>query len=421
MIQITPEAIRDAVNARRSQITDMLLELVGTSSITGSEGDAQRVIRRMLEQRGLEIDEFLASNEQIGDNLIHVGEQETYEDRPSIVGVRSGTGGGRSLLLNGHVDTVPVEDRTKWSTSPEGEVIDNRLYGLGSTDMKGGVIGAIAVLDILDDLGVELRGDLKINTVTGEEDGGLGTVSTIMRGHTADAVIVPEPTNLGVVIASGGSLVFRLTVPGVAAHGANRNAGVSAIENFIPIFQDLLAWEAERNASVHHPLYDHYENKFPISVGVVRSGDWPSTVPDRLIAEGRLGFIPGEDMFDMMRQTEARIAAASGIHPFLKDHPPTIEYFSGQFTAAEIAPDDDIVQAVARGLRCFGHDNVVPVGLTGGADTRHFVNLAGIPAMMFGPGIMSLAHHSDEYIDLDTLMEFVAILTGVVLDWCEPS
>ncbi|MGF2043843.1 peptidase dimerization domain-containing protein, partial [Staphylococcus aureus] len=77
--------------------------------------------------------------------------------------------------------------------------------------------------------------------------------------------------------ASGGSLVYRITVTGKAAHGANRNAGVSAIEKFIPIFQDLLTWEAERQQTVHHPLYDHYENKFPISTGTIRAGDWAST------------------------------------------------------------------------------------------------------------------------------------------------
>ena len=264
MITPTPDAIRSAVEARREEIVQMLLDIVGISSVTGNEGDVQRWVATLLAGFGLQVDSFTSSREEIAAYVTHVGEQPTYEDRPSVVGSRPGAGGGQSLMLAGHIDTVPVEDRSKWTYAPEGERVGDRVYGLGSTDMKGGVISTMIVPRILEDLGITLKGDLMVNTVVGEEDGGLGTMSTILHGYKPDGVVITEPTYQRVGIASGGSLVFRITVTGKAAHGANRNDGVSAIEKFVPIFLDLLAWEAERQRTIMHPLYDSFVNKFPI-------------------------------------------------------------------------------------------------------------------------------------------------------------
>lgn len=418
MTQPNEEQIQAAVAARRDEIVQMLLTLVGTSSVTGNEGNVQGVIARTLVDYGLDVEQFLSSEDEIADYIMHVGEQESFEDRPSIVAIRKGAGGGRSLMLAGHIDTVPVEDRAKWTYSPEGEVVGDRLYGLGSSDMKGGVVAAMVVPRLLEDLGVTLQGDLMVNTVTGEENGGLGTLSTILHGYRADGVIVTEPTDGTVTIASGGSLVFRLTVTGKAAHGGNRNAGVSAIEKFIPIFQDLLAWEAERQKTVFHPLYDHFENKFPISVGVVRSGDWASTVPDTLVAEGRLGFIPGETMESMMEQAQARIAAVTANDEWMRDHPPVLEFFGGQFTAEEIPVDHDLTQTLLRAHKSITGNEAEISAFTAGADTRHWVHFTDCPALMYSGGVFHMAHQSDEYIDIDALLESVSVLLQATMDWC---
>lgn len=418
MSQLATDQVRAAVEARRETIVQMLLDVVGISSVTGNEGDVQRYVSRALSGFGLEVDVFLSTAEEIAEHIVHVGEQESFEDRPSIVATRTGMGGGKSLMLAGHIDTVPVEDRSKWTYSPEGEVVGSRLYGLGSSDMKGGVIAAMIVPRILDDLGIKLQGDLLINTVPGEEDGGLGTLSTILHGYRADGIIVTEPTDSTVTIASGGSLVFRLTITGKAAHGGNRNAGVSAIEKFVPIFQDLLAWEAERQQTVFHPLYDHFENKFPISVGVVRSGDWASTVPDKLVAEGRLGFIPGESMADMMRQAKARIAAVADADDWMREHPPVLEFFGGQFTAEEIPADHELTQTMLAAHQSVTGNPTEITAFTAGADTRLWVHFTDCPALMYSGGVFRMAHQSDEYIEIDALLESISVLTQATMDWC---
>lgn len=414
----TPDLITAAVQARRQDLEHLLLTLVQTSSVTGNEGAVQAIIANRLGEIGLHVESFLSSREEMVDYLMHVGEQASYENRPSIVANLPGKGNGKSLMLAGHVDTVPVEDRSKWSRSPEGEIVGNLLYGLGSTDMKGGVAAAMLVPQILADLGVTLNGDLMVNTTTGEEDGGLGTMSTILHGYKADGIVITEPTDGAVKIASGGSLVFRITVHGKAAHGGQRNSGVSALEKFVPIFQDLLAWEAERQITVSHPLYDHFENKFPISVGMVRAGNWASTVPDHLVAEGRLGFLPGETIEGMMQQTRDRIAAVADADDWMREHPPVVEFFGGQFTAEEISPDHELVTATLQAHQTVTGAEAPVSALTAGTDQRLWVHFTDCPALLYCGAGFDLAHQSDECVDLDKVAETVAVLTQLAMDWC---
>lgn len=414
----TPERIREAVQNRKQEIVNLLLDLVNTESITLNEGPVQAKARAAMEQRGLTIDQWESSAEEIAPYVIHVGEQKTFQNRPIIVGTRKGAGNGRSLMLQGHIDTVPAGDPAAWHHNTFGEIDGDRLYGLGSTDMKGGVTAFIAAAGILTDLGITLQGDLLLNTSIGEEDGGVGALSTVLRGHKPDAIVITEPTGLQLMIAHGGSLVFRITVHGKSAHGGSRMQGVSAVEKFIPIFQDLLKWEQERNDTLSHPLYDHMENKFPISVGVVKAGEWASTVPDTLIAEGRLGFLPGETIEGMMQQAEARIAAVAAADPWMKDHPPTVEWFGGQFASAEISPEEPIAQAVRSAHATILGSEPEIIAYSAGTDMRLFTEIGNIPTCVYGAGDVTLAHRPEEFIEISDLLTAVEVLTQLIIDWC---
>jgi len=423
MTTISPEthhAIHSAIADRRQATIDLLLSLVAVPSVTGTEGAVQAVVRSAYEQRGLTVDAWESSREEIEPYLIHVGEQERYEGRPSVVGRRHGTGGAgsRSLLLQGHIDTVDWGERDHWTRDPAGEVHDGRVYGRGSADMKGGIVTHIAALDALDAAGVELRGDLLLASCVGEEDGGLGALSTMLRGHCADAAIVTEPTNLSLVVAHGGSLVFRITVTGLSAHGGSRNQGVSAVEKFIPIFQELLRWERERNDTLHHPLYDHLENKFPISVGLVRAGTWASTVPESLVAEGRLGFLPGETIEAMQAAAEAKIRATAIQDPWLRGHPPQVEWIGGQFASAEVSPEEPIARVLAESHRLVTGATPTVEAVTWGADMRLLIEIGGIPTIIFGAGDVRNVHCPDEFIDIDHLLTAIETLAVTIAEWC---
>ncbi|HYH12025.1 MAG TPA: ArgE/DapE family deacylase [Thermomicrobiales bacterium] len=417
-LQSVRDRVRPWIEAHRDEIANLLLSLVGTPSVTLDEGPVQGVVEQAMRERGWDVDRWEATRAEIEPYIVHVGEQDRYEGRPNVVATVPGTGSGRSLMLQGHVDVVEPGDPALWTRAPWGERDGDRIYGRGSVDMKGGVVTMMVARQALAETGVSIQGDVLLATTVGEEDGGIGALSTILRGHKADGVLITEPSERRLVIAQGGSLVFRITVPGKSAHGAARNEGESALEHFIPIFQDLMAWERERNETLSHPLYDHLANKFPISVGLVRAGNWASTVPESLVAEGRLGFLPGETIEEMQRQTEARIAAVAGQDPWLREHPPVVEWFGGQFASAEVSPDHDLVSTVSRAHEVSTGEPVQIEGVTYGADMRLFIDIGDMPAVIYGGGDVRLAHAADEYIELDEITRAAEAIAVAIADWC---
>lgn len=411
-------ALREHLHVHRNDIAQLLLDLVAIPSVTGDEGSVQAAIEAMMRDRGLEMDVWEARREDVAPYLLHVGAQDVWEGRPNVVGRFAGSGGGRSLMVQGHVDVVDPGDPALWTRQQWGEIADGRVYGRGAADMKGGIAVFLAALDALRATGIVLQGNLLLAASVGEENGGLGALSTILRGHRADAVIVTEPTGLALVVAQGGSLVFRITVTGRSAHGATRNLGVSAVDKYIPIHGALLAWEAERNRTLRHPLYDRFENKFPISVGLVRAGNWASSVPETLVAEGRLGFLPGETIEDMQRQTEELVAQVANEDPWLRDHLPVVEWFGGQFASAEVAPDAPIVRAISAAHRQVTGQDVSIEAITAGTDVRLFTEIGRMPAVLYGAGELATAHGPDEYADIDQLLTAAQTIAVTIADWC---
>jgi len=409
-----------AVGARREETVRLLRDLVRVPSVTGEEGAAQEVVERALRERGLDVDRWVATAQEVEPYLEHVGEQARYEGRPNVVGVRRGSGGGgRSILLNAHIDTVAPGDPAAWSRDPySGAVEGDLLYGRGACDMKGGLATHLTALDALDDLGVKLRGDVTVAATVGEENGGLGALSTVLRGYRADAALISEPTRLALVPAQGGSLVFRLTVTGRSAHAAVRDRGVSALEKFLPVFEALRALERERNAALRHPLYQHLENKVPINVGIARAGEWPSSVPESLVAEGRAGLIPGEEIGPFRELVSERIRSVAEKDPWLREHPPKLEWFGGQFAPAEVPTDAPICAAIGRAHeRVTGRQPGIE-GVPYGADMRLFMLFGGMPCVMYGAGDVNVAHAPDEHVSIEDLLTAAQTLACMLPDWC---
>jgi acetylornithine deacetylase len=408
-----------AVEDRREEAVSLLQELVRVPSVTGEEGTVQEVVERRMRERGLAVDRWEARPEEVSPYAEHIGEQAAYEGRPNVAGVRGGRGGGRSILLNAHVDTVAGGEVAAWSRDPfSAEVEGDLLYGRGSCDMKGGLVTHLVALDALAGLGIELRGDVSVAATVGEENGGLGVLSTILRGYRAEAALITEPTRLRLVPAQGGSLVFRLTVPGRSAHAAVRDEGVSALEKFIPIFEDLRRLEEERNATLHHPLYEHLPNKVPISIGVVRAGNWAATVPETLVAEGRVGLIPGEEIGPFRELVAGRIAAVAGRDPWLEKNPPRLEWSGGQFAPAEVPPDAPICEAVRRAHELATGEEPAVEGVPYGADMRLFICFGGMPCVMYGAGDVNVAHAPDEHVSITELMTATKTVACLLADWC---
>ncbi len=410
---------RDALMRRWDEQVDFMQQLVRIPSVTGHEGKAQQAVAAKMADLGLDVDVWEPDPAALAPYSLHVGEHTTFADRPNVVGVARGSGSGRSLILNAHIDTVDPGDPGRWRHDPFAGVVENeRLFGRGSCDMKAGLATNLFALAAVRDAGVPLAGDVIVESVIAEEDGGAGTLAAILRGYTADAAIITEPTNLAIIPAQGGSLVFRIHVQGKSAHACVRNEGVSAFEQFFPIYRALMAFEAERNASITHPLYAGIANKIPINVGIVHAGNWPSSVPESLVAEGRAGLVPGEDLDTFRQQFAEVIRRVADADPWLREHPPVVEWFSGQFAPAEVPVDAPLVGLLKRAHRLATGTPERLDAATYGADMRHFLLFGHTPCVMYGAGDVRLAHYTDESVALADVKAATLTVALAIADWC---
>jgi acetylornithine deacetylase len=265
---------------------------------------------------------------------------------------------------------------------------------------------------------VQLQGRLFVESVVGEEDGGVGTLAAVLRGYRADGAVVVEPTEMIVSPAQAGALSFRVTVPGLSAHGCVREEGISAIEKFFPIHQALLELEQKRNEAIAHPLYARYRLPYALCIGRVEAGDWASSVADWLVFQGRYGVAPGEGVDKACRQFEEAVAKAVQADPWLCDHPPTVEWWGGQFAPASIPADHLLVETVTAAFAEATGSPARVEGMTYGADMRLLVNEGHTPAVLFGPGDVRHSHRPDEFVPVEDLLAVTRTLALTVARFC---
>jgi acetylornithine deacetylase len=312
-----------------SQIVIDLAGLVRVPSVSGSvdEIDIQHLLSDRMTAMDLDVDTWQIPLEETLAEPDFPGVEVNRSEAWGVVGRVAGCGSVSSLMLNAHVDVVPPGDLRAWEGADpfSGRVTGDTVEGRGACDMKAGLVASLWAVRGITELKVLLRGDLVLATVVGEEDGGLGTYALLRRGWRADGCVIPEPTSLDIAPASAGALTFRITVAGAAAHASRRLSGVSAIEKFIPIFSALRRLEKERNA-IKHSLVTRWELPIPIEIGKIAAGDWASTVPDMLYADGRMGVAIGEDIATARRALEDAVGAACREDGWLRVRPATVEW-----------------------------------------------------------------------------------------------
>ena len=401
--------------------------LVGLASVSGSMGEqiVQHRLAERLQGLGCEVDLWALDLATLTADPRFPGMEVPREAGLGLVGELTSPAGGSdgpTVILNAHTDVVPPGDDLLW-TSPAfvprvDAASDGResLYGRGACDMKGGLVAVLAALESMREKGLPRRGRVLVQCVIGEEDGGLGTFATLARGHVGDVAVIPEPTSCQIVCANAGALTFRLSVPGRAAHGGSRWDGVNAVAEFWPLWQAMEALEASRNTAIH-PLMQHLPLPYGISIGTVHAGDWASTVPDLLVAEGRLGVVLGEDTEHARDALREAVADACQKSAWLREHPADVEFVGGQFASGMISPDDPLVAAVAATHERLTGQVPQVHGAAYGSDLRLLAAL-GIPTVHYGPGLASHAHSPDEHVPLDEVELTAEVLVGVVEHYC---
>ncbi len=383
-----------------------LRDLLRIPSITGQEAAAQRWLARHMQQLGLAI------------NLweINVAEMQQHPQFPGMEVDRGShealglvgawqAGAGPRLIFNGHIDVVPEGDHANWRHDPWAAEIDGgRIYGRGACDMKSGLLAALYAVKAVRDSGVPVHGTLTIQSVIGEEDGGIGTFATLLRGYGGDAAIICEPTSLKLIPAQAGALTFTVKVSGKAAHACVRLEGVSAIEKYLDIHRALIALEQGRNQHVDHPLLGKLDLPYPLSIGRLNAGNWSSSVPEELIFEGRIGVAIGESSADVRRQFEQTLHDLAQADPWLHDHSPEIVWSGGQFDSGEIPVDHPLVTLCQQCMTDLTGQMPEMEGAPYGSDLRLLVNQGHIPSILFGPGDVRIAHMPDESVAIDEVL-----------------
>ena len=326
-------------------------------------------------------------------------------------------------MFNGHIDTVPAGDQSLWSVDPWGAVVkDDKLFGRGACDMKGGVAAMIAAAAELA-AGPRLPGDLLVTVVTDEEINGMGTIAAIRRGYRADAAIVPEPTELDVWIAFRGILVGELEVRGRSGHVevAQPHWSLGGAVNAVHLMLGQLSWlrtldqEWRIRPDKQHPLCSTGE----INVTTVSGGRFYSNVPESCTATLNICYVPGEQDDTgygghVKAEVESHLARAST--GWLKEQPPTLRWLT-DFPPAEITADESVVQELLAVARARGAEPLV-LGLDTWDDTVSLIREADMPSVSFGPGSNDQAHASDEYLELGQMSHCAQILADFARAWC---
>ncbi len=349
-----------------------------------------------------------------------------WEGRPLTVATFAGAGGGRSLIVNGHIDVVSPGDLERWASPPfAAEVRDGRIYGRGAVDMKGGVAAAIVGLRALLETGVRLRGDVIVQVVPDEETCAMGTVAAIERGYRADAGLVPEPTRLDLWVATRGLLHGSFTVPGRSAHAEvnqppwREGGGVNAIERALGALQALGAlsddWAgrpAKRHALLGVPR---------VQPTIVSGGAFISNVPEACTVHFNATYLPGDADADgygsvPRREILAAVGDAAGRDDWLAAHP-LVWSWATDYPPSEIDHDEAIVAVGAAAARAAGGG-----GAAAGIDTTYdgalLTRLAGIPSPALGPGDLARAHAPDEWIGIDELRAGARTYARAIASWC---
>jgi acetylornithine deacetylase len=401
----------------RDALLSDLSALMAIPSLGGAETPAQEWMAARLGQLGLNVDTWNIDFDALRQHPAF--SMEVPRDRGLGVVGTLGERERPTLVLNGHVDVVPVGDLAQWTVPPFAATIrDGHVVGRGACDMKGGIAAALAALAALVTSRAPLAGRLALHSVIAEEDGGAGTLATILRGHRGDGALSMEPTELMLAPAHAGALSFRIRVAGLSAHGCVREEGVSAIETFRPVHDALLALEAERNRRLRQPLFERYRLPYALSIGRLNAGDWPSSVPDLLVCEGRYGIAPGEDAEAAKAEFERAVTGAARAHAHLADHPPTVEWWGGQFLPATTSMDAGIVSATTAAIAAVTGQPPRIEAMTYGADMRLLVNQGGVPTVLFGPGNVRRAHRPDESVPIEDLLTVARVIAVTALRFC---
>jgi acetylornithine deacetylase len=393
------------------------------------ERDHQEFLAGYLRELGAEVQLFEPSPDEFRTHSMYRPNQ-TFEGRPILWARLRGLGDGPSLLFNGHYDTVVVDPIDDWKHDPwGGDVLDGRLYGRGSCDMKGGIAAFLAVAHAFVAEGVRLAGDVCFNVVPFEEVNGMGTTATVLRGYRADAAVCCEPTELNTLIACRGILLGRLEVDGRSAHAEivqphhSEGGGVNAIDKMINLLLHIRTMNEDWRK---RPDKRHWLLSTPyVLTTVIEGGAFASNWPAMASAILNCCYLPEEADetgygANVKAELEATVARAAQTDAWLRQHPPRLEWLC-DFPPKELDRNHRLVATISTIARRQGIENNRLVGFDTWADQVMLMKEGNIPCVCFGPGSIMNAHAVDEYVPIADLEACTRVYADLVATWTNGS
>ncbi len=413
-------AIADAVQALRQPAVDMLSEMVRHPSLLGDEASVQGMMKQRFAALGLKVESFEIDEDKIREHPGYSPSLIDYSGRENVVGLHrpKGESKGRSLILNGHIDVVPVGAAQLWTEGPfVPRVVGDKLYGRGSGDMKAGIVAYTMAFQALRRMGLEPAAPVTLQSVIEEECTGNGALACLVEGYTADAALIPEPT-AGIMTSQMGVMWLHLEVLGLPVHAAVAQTGVGAIEFTQYLLAKLKELEAQWNEpAARHLHYCEHEHPINFNIGKLQGGEWASSVPTQCRAEVRIGFYPGMKPSAVRALIGALLQVAFDAHPKKANVTMNIEWKGFQAEGMLV----DMNQPMIDLLKTCHHDTLgqhaTLYASTATTDARFFQLYGGIPATCYGPAAGN-THGIDEWVSIDSMMEVTRVLALFMARWC---
>jgi acetylornithine deacetylase len=417
-MSVPDREIVDAVRAVEGEMFELLVGLVEAPTTLGNEEPGQAIMEEAFREL-LGLDPYdVAMDAEIlrADPRAAPFDWDVRGKRNVVADWPVAGDGGRSLVLNGHVDVVGPAATKLWRTPPFTATRDGDwLYGRGAGDMKAGLAAVVGAVMGLRALGLVPNAPVQLQSVVEEECGGNGALLCALFGLQADAVVIPEPYPGFIPTSQVGVLWFHVDIAGAPAHVAEAQEGVNAIEAGHAVVRELHVLEAELNADPPPP-FDAIPHPVNFNVGVVSGGDWPSTVAAQCTLSCRLAAYPGTPIAELQRRVEEAVARAGTMSAYLAEHPPSIRYSGFANEGTTVAEAEPIVQALAAAWKGVTGDDVLTGPTTATTDTRAFLS-QGIPAACIGPHAERI-HGVDERVFLPSVVQTAQVLALLVRDWC---
>jgi acetylornithine deacetylase len=429
-------AVDAYIETARDELVEIVRRLVGfnTTSVDLSPGSThtandeaalQEYVGDELAELGAEVDQWEPDPAEFREHPM-MPPWHHWKGRPLTVGTLRGAGGGRSLVVNGHIDVVDAGEESRWTSPPfAAEVRDGRIYGRGAVDMKGGVGAALFALKALRACGIRLAGDVFFETVPDEETCAMGTVAAIARGYRAAAGLVPEPTRFNLWVATRGLLHGTLTVEGRSAHAEmnqphwREGGGVNAIQKAALVLAglDRLSADWADRPDKRHPLLGTPS----VNPTMIRGGSFISNVPERCDVAVNTTYLPGNaDAAGYgsipRREIEAAVEEAARSDDWLAEHPPSWSWYT-DYPPSEIDHEAPILAAAKEAGAELGLDVEIE-GIDTTYDGALLTLFAETPSPALGPGDLRRAHAPDEWVGIDELEMGAKLYARAIARWC---